>query len=127
MYGNKPVNWSDDLEGPKRLRCITNVFTRMRYFDADHNLDFVANGSPRQGGRRGLVPGFQIRARLRPDVRVFFGHWSTLPVGSYGRCFALDGGCVWGGHLVALRLDSEPEEWFFVDSTTRKPVKLQSG
>ncbi len=127
MYGNKPRIWSDDLEGAKRLRFITNVFTRMRYFDAEHKLDFVANGSPRQHKRQGLVPWYQIKARLRPDLRIMFGHWSTLPVGSYGRCFALDGGCVWGGHLVALRIDDEAEDWIFVDSTRRKPVKLQNN
>ena len=68
-----------------------------------------------------LVPGY-LR-KLRPDVRILFGHWSTLQVGCYGRCFALDGGCVWGGHLVALRVDFNAEDWFFVDSHTKKPIK----
>ncbi len=123
MYGNKPLRWSNDLEGGKRLRFITNCFTRMRYFDAAGRLDFDANGSPRQHLRSGLVPWYQMPARLRDDLRVLFGHWSTLPVGCYGRYFALDGGCVWGGHLVALRVDFEAEDWFFVDSHTKKPIK----
>ncbi len=123
MYGNKPLLWSDDLDGAARLRFITNCFTRMRYFDAAGRLDFDANGSPRQHLRSGLVPWYQMPARLREDLRVLFGHWSTLPVGCYGRYFALDGGCVWGGHLVALRIDFEAEDWFFVDSHTKKPIK----
>jgi bis(5'-nucleosyl)-tetraphosphatase (symmetrical) len=123
MYGNTPVKWSDELKGAQRLRFITNVFTRMRYFDRAQRLDFTVNRSPRHYLRSGLTPWFQIKATLREDVRVLFGHWSTLPVGCYGRCFALDGGCVWGGHMVALRVDFAAEDWFFVDSHTRKPIK----
>ncbi len=123
MYGNTPVNWSDDLAGAKRLRFITNVFTRMRYFDSAQNLDFTVNRSPRQYLRSGLTPWFQMEATLREDVRILFGHWSTLPVGCYGRCFALDGGCVWGGHMVALRIDFEAEDWFFVDSHTKNSIE----
>ena len=122
MYGNTPKVWSDDLSGSQRLRLITNVFTRMRYFADDGSLEFGAAGSPRQNLRNGLTPWFQMEPTLREDVRVFFGHWSTLPVGCYGRCFALDGGCVWGGHMVALRIDFEAEDWFFVDSHTKRPV-----
>lgn len=126
MYGNKPTVWSDDLTGSLRLRVITNIFTRMRYFNAARELDFDAAGSPRKTMSSGLTPWFQMESVLREDKRVFFGHWSTLPVGCYGRCFALDGGCVWGGHMVALRIDYEAEDWFFVDSHTRKPVNTAS-
>ena len=122
MYGNKPKTWSDDLKGQRRLRMITNVFTRMRYFTADGKLDLDTASSPRQNLRSGLTPWFQMPSRLREDVRVYFGHWSTLPVGVYGRCFALDGGCVWGGHMVALRIDFAAEDWFFVDSHTNRPI-----
>ena len=124
MYGNKPVEWSDDLEGGKRLRFITNVFTRMRYINQAQQLDFTVNRTLRRYLRSGLTPWFQMKATLREDVRVLFGHWSTLPVGCYGRYFALDGGCVWGGHLVALRVDDHAEDWFFVDSYMKRPVKL---
>jgi len=126
MYGNRPRVWSEALGGERRLRLITNVLTRMRYFTAAGKLDFETTGSPRQTQGSGLTPWFQMEARLRPDVRIFFGHWSTLPVGCYGRCFALDGGCVWGGHLVALRIDHEVEGWFFVDALTTKPLNTAS-
>lgn len=122
MYGNKPTIWSDDIDGAKRLRFITNVFTRMRYFRTPQELDFDANGNPRKYLSSELTPWYEIEATLRDDIRVLFGHWSTLPVGCYGRCFALDGGCVWGGHMVALRIDFESEDWFFVDSHTKKQI-----
>ena len=122
MYGNTPTRWSEHLIGSKRLRFITNVFTRMRYMNPSQKLDFKANGSPRDKLLSPLMPWFEMPAKLRADVRIIFGHWSTLPVGVYGRCFALDGGCVWGGHLVALRVDFDAEDWFFVDSHTKKPI-----
>jgi bis(5'-nucleosyl)-tetraphosphatase (symmetrical) len=122
MYGNKPTIWSDELSGYQRLRLITNVFTRMRYFNAAGELDFDSTGSPRQNRRSGLTPWFQMTSVLGEDKRIFFGHWSTLPVGCYGRCFALDGGCVWGGHMVALRIDYEAEDWVFVDSPMSRPT-----
>ena len=121
MYGNKPRTWSDDLAGYRRLRYITNAFTRMRYFTAAGKLNLEVASSPRQNSRKDLTPWFQMKAALRDDYRVFFGHWSTLPVGLYGRCFALDGGCVWGGHLVALRIDFAAEDWFFVDALSTAP------
>jgi bis(5'-nucleosyl)-tetraphosphatase (symmetrical) len=126
MYGNKPTIWSDDIDGAKRLRFITNVFTRMRYFRTPQELDFDANGNPRKYLGSELTPWYEIEATLRDDIRVLFGHWSTLPVGCYGRCFALDGGCVWGGHMVALRIDFESEDWFFVDSYTKKQITTAS-
>ncbi|MEM7563192.1 MAG: symmetrical bis(5'-nucleosyl)-tetraphosphatase [Pseudomonadota bacterium] len=123
MYGNQPDVWDEELRGRKRLRCITNILTRMRYFESSGELNFEANGSPRQTRRKGLIPWYAQEARLKPSLRILFGHWSSLPVGCYGRCFALDGGCVWGGHMVALRIDNEAEEWFFVDSQSKKSVK----
>jgi len=121
MYGDKPRVWSDDLQGKRRRRLITNVFTRMRYFTPTGKLDFDVTSSPRQNQQLGLTPWFQMRLTLPDDIRVFFGHWSSLRVGCYGRCFALDGGCVWGGHLVALRIDYEAEDWFFVDALSTEP------
>ena len=119
MYGNDPLCWSDELTGDKRMRCIINVFTRMRYFRRNGDLDFVANGSPLQ--HESLIPWFDRELMVKPPTRILFGHWSTLQTGRYGHCYALDGGCVWGGQLVALRIDNQSERWCSVDSSTRKP------
>ena len=40
MYGDKPARWRDDLSGNKRLRCIVNVLTRMRFCSPDGEMDF---------------------------------------------------------------------------------------
>jgi bis(5'-nucleosyl)-tetraphosphatase (symmetrical) len=39
-------------------------------------------------------------------VVVAFGHWSTLGWLDRSDVLALDSGCIWGGHLSALKLGS---------------------
>ena len=111
MYGNEPKCWSDDLVGIDRLRVITNVFTRLRYCRPDGKMNFkdkLAPGSQRSG----TLPWFEIEGRRSADIRIIFGHWSTLPVGNHHNALALDGGCLWGGTLVAARIDTPEPELF---------------
>lgn len=104
MYGNWPERWSDDLEGMDRWRVITNYFTRMRFMAADGTLD-MATKEGVGDSPEGLAPWFSYP---RNDAtRVIFGHWAALG----GRAdspqvFALDTGCVYGGTLTALNLDT---------------------
>ena len=112
MYGDQPDRWSEELSDVARLRCITNILTRMRFYTADGRLDYQAKGSPRQHAGAGLTPWFEKNLRLSSPVRIVFGHWSTLKVGVYGRHFAIDGGCVWGRRFVALRIDTSEPRWF---------------
>ncbi|MCP3687738.1 MAG: symmetrical bis(5'-nucleosyl)-tetraphosphatase [Gammaproteobacteria bacterium] len=113
MYGDKPNHWSTELSGIGRMRFITNVLTRMRFLSYDgERLDMKAKGAPAQHPE--LEPWYLQNERLNDGIRVVFGHWSTLAAGSYGHYFALDGGCVWGGSFVALRIDLEKPQWFSV-------------
>lgn len=102
LYGNAPALWEDRLTGPDRARLIINVFTRMRFLDAQGGLDFHHKGAP-EGAPAELRPWF-LEDRARPE-KIVFGHWSALGIGARGHHFSLDGGCVWGGRLGALRLD----------------------
>ncbi len=111
MYGNRPLKWSDDLEGMDRLRFITNVFTRMRYLKPDRRLDLNAKGAPQRQKKDSAIPWFEFKQSAIKFNRVAFGHWSTLPTGQYGNCFALDSGCIWGGRLTALRIDKKMPRW----------------
>ena len=110
MYGDDPDIWSDELVGLPRLRCITNILTRMRYFDKHGKLNMGANGRP--SDHRNLTPWFEVNSPVARDFEIVFGHWSTLPVGAYGRHYAIDGGCVWGGKMVALKLEHREVQWF---------------
>lgn len=104
MYGNEPGRWDDSLEGIGRWRVITNYFTRMRFIAADGTLELATKESA-DSAPEGFEPWFNF-ARS-DDVRVVFGHWASLE-GRTGsdRFIGLDTGCVWGGALTMMDLDS---------------------
>ena len=110
MYGNKPDIWSPILRGTSRLRFIINCFTRMRYCDAEGRLDFNFNGSPGSQPNN-LMPWFQVPDRKNSDMRIIFGHWSSLGYYEGHNCYAIDTGCLWGGQLTALKLGKQVERF----------------
>lgn len=117
MYGDKPYNWRDDLSGWSRYRFITNIFTRLRYCDAQGKPALDAKGPP--GSQpAGLFPWYEVPGRRTQKNRIIFGHWSTLPhagLSSINHTYAIDSGCLWGGYLTAMRIDIEPFEYFRLD------------
>ena len=115
MYGNEPVSWSPGLDGWDRLRFITNCLTRIRCCSADGVLALGEKGVP---GASSALPWFEVAGRQSLGDKILFGHWAALRdyTQDYGRfnVYPLDMGCVWGGELVALRL--EDEQYFKVPS-----------
>lgn len=103
MYGNEPVQWKDDFKGGKRLRVIINALTRMRLCHKSGHMDFDAKVTP-GAHPAGLMPWFDVPHRATRDVTIVFGHWSTLGLMLKPNVVCLDTGCVWGGHLTAMRL-----------------------
>ncbi|VVN68554.1 symmetrical bis(5'-nucleosyl)-tetraphosphatase [Pseudomonas fluorescens] len=106
MYGNEPVKWDNDLKGAARLRMITNYFTRMRFCTSDGKLDLKGKEGP-DTAPPGYAPWFRHKERKTKGLKIVFGHWAALD----GRCnepgiFALDTGCVWGGALTLLNIDT---------------------
>ena len=114
MYGNKPDQWDESLTGFERLRFICNCFTRMRFCHQDGTLDFTSNGAPGTIPENTL-PWFELKNRKTSNDKLLFGHWSTLGLINKENIFALDTGCVWGGKLTALRIDSETAEYISID------------
>jgi bis(5'-nucleosyl)-tetraphosphatase (symmetrical) len=104
MYGDTPTQWHDGLTGAARLRVIVNALTRLRFCSTDGTMEFTSKDNL-DAIPAGYLPWFDVPGRATADVTVAFGHWSTLGWLNRPDALALDGGCVWGGCLNALRLD----------------------
>jgi len=92
-------------------RYIVSTFTRMRYCYGDHRLDFKQKGAPTDALRqKGLKPWFECQNRKDIDLKIIFGHWSTLGFYHDAHVLALDTGCLWGGKLTAARIDTDEVE-----------------
>jgi len=116
MYGDQPQYWQQSLSGFSRLRMITNLFTRMRYLDADAGLDLNCK-LPVGQQNEALIPWFDFD---NPDYhgKIAFGHWAALQgKTNQTHLIALDTGCVWGGPLTAYCLDNE--QYFSVDAAEK--------
>lgn len=106
MYGNTPNVWHDDLVGYDRLRAITNAMTRMRVCAEDGALDFSFKGEL-QDVPKGCLPWFDMPSRRLSEQSIIFGHWSALGLHQRDNLYALDTGCLWGGELTAMCLDTK--------------------
>jgi bis(5'-nucleosyl)-tetraphosphatase (symmetrical) len=121
MFGNKPDLWSPRLQGIERLRATINVLTRMRYCDARGRIAYNEKGPPGTQ-KAGLYPWFEVPGQKERDIRIVCGHWSTLGRFQGMGVYAIDGGCVWGGELIALRLDREEPEFIAIKSKRPTPA-----
>ncbi|AKJ97290.1 bis(5'-nucleosyl)-tetraphosphatase, symmetrical [Pseudomonas sp. Cab53] len=106
MYGNEPVKWDNDLTGAARLRVITNYFTRMRFCTAEGKLDLKGKEGI-ETAPPGYAPWFKHKTRKTRNLKIIFGHWAALE----GQCdepgvYALDTGCVWGGAMTLMNVDT---------------------
>ena len=104
LWGNEPAAWSDDLRGWPRLRVIVNAMTRMRFCTPAGVMDFHAKGETTQAPA-GYLPWFEVAGRAYAGSVLVTGHWSALGLKITDNLLALDSGCLWGGHLTALRLE----------------------
>ncbi|WP_394221644.1 symmetrical bis(5'-nucleosyl)-tetraphosphatase [Alteromonas gracilis] len=111
MYGNKPSNWSDKLQGVERLRFIVNACTRMRFVHSNGTLDFDNKSHPSavsHSTSSTIKPWFELTNKaLLPKERVVFGHWAALSGQTNSSKFiGLDTGYVWGQRMTLLNLHS---------------------
>ena len=121
MWGSKPDRWSDDLKGWERLRVIVNAMTRMRFCSESGVMDFHAKGET-TNAPKGYMPWFEVPGRKSAKSVLVTGHWSALGLKVTDNLLALDSGCLWGGHLTALRL--EDRKVFQVDCSAGESVSL---
>lgn len=104
LYGEKPLQWDDALEGPARMRVIVNALTRMRVCRAsDGRMELRHKGGP-DAAEPGQLPWFDVPGQRDLSEPVVFGHWSALGLFIRPDAICLDTGCIWGRSLTALRL-----------------------
>jgi len=111
MYTNE--SWKKGLEDTERHNAIVNTFTRMRYLTDDGTCDFKQKNSPDKVNH--LIPWYAYPERRINKNLIVFGHWSTVNYLHDQGVVCLDGGCVWGGQLIAIDL-SKPNLPIKVDS-----------
>jgi len=105
MYGDTPSVWDDDLVGTDRLRTITNYFTRMRFLGPNGELDLNNKQAPKEDTGP-MKPWFSYPNKLKKNT-LLFGHWAALNgVFNQPNVIGLDTGCVWGGPLTLLHIES---------------------
>lgn len=110
MYSNEPLQWQADLSGVNRLRFALNVLTRIRFIDPEGRLELKSKDSS-ASGPAGCIPWFEAPGRLTQDQNIAFGHWSTLGLLDRPHLLGIDTGCVWGGHLTAVRISDNEREF----------------
>lgn len=106
MYGNLPNRWQADLTGIDRLRVITNALTRLRVCTAEGEMEFQFKGELADVPAP-YLPWFALKHRATKSTPVIFGHWSALGLQHQGGVYALDTGCLWGGQLTAMNLQTK--------------------
>lgn len=105
MYGNQPDVWDDELTGMKRLRVIVNYFTRMRFLGPSGELEFD-NKSGLDSELGEFKPWFHYPNKLKKN-HLLFGHWAALNgLFDQKKMTGLDTGCVWGGPLTLMNLET---------------------
>jgi bis(5'-nucleosyl)-tetraphosphatase (symmetrical) len=122
LWGSEQAGWSDDLRGWARLRVIVNAMTRMRFCTRDGIMEFKVKGKL-SNAPRGHLPWFELPNRQYADSVLVTGHWSALGLKVTPKLLALDSGCLWGGHLTAVRL--EDRQVFQVDCSPSEAQPLK--
>lgn len=106
MYGDRPVRWSDSLQGYDRLRVITNYLTRVRFCNEKGTMRLKIKAGL-SAAPKAFKPWYEYE-KLTPATKILFGHWAALE-GLTGKSGirALDTGYVWGRELSLLCLETD--------------------
>lgn len=106
MYMPHPTNNINKQSSQERFRYIVNYFTRMRFLNANNQLDLSAKGKIDDSNT--LMPWFAHHNLKGINFEIMFGHWAALEgITQNKNVHALDTGCVWGGVMTLIELSSK--------------------
>lgn len=83
------------------VNCLTRIRMVTEHDEPDPHFSGVPEAAP-----PGLVPWYTRSIALTAERTVYFGHWAALGHRQLPYAISLDGGCVWGRHLVAVKAGS---------------------
>ncbi|MEM9601877.1 MAG: symmetrical bis(5'-nucleosyl)-tetraphosphatase [Pseudomonadota bacterium] len=111
----RPAECQPPTDTRQAVHFAAASLTRMRCLNTDGSLNFKEKGAP-DSLPVGVTPWYAAASAAFADVHIHTGHWAALGYGVYGPVVALDGGCVWGGELVAVNR-----------RLPHRPVRVQRG
>jgi len=137
LQGDNPKAWLEEMfaHGIDRMskkssevdrdRYILSSFIRMRFCDEKNHLNFKQKGKPTEALReKGVRPWFECTRKSKIDLKIIFGHWSTLGLYHDKHVLGLDTGCLWGEKLTVARIDKKEVEIVALDcKQTQTPTQ----
>ncbi len=105
LFGNEPDHPNGVHDPASRARFAVNACVRMRFVGLDGRLDFKTKETGEQAPP-GFAAWFDHPSHAPGSHVLVCGHWSTLGLRLRPDLIALDTGCVWGGKLTAVCLQT---------------------
>ena len=103
IFGPDKSSWRSDLSPDQRLSAVVAAMTRLRCCTLEGApVRFV--GAP-ENAPPGTCPWFRVPSRQSQGRPIIFGHWAHLGLYMSDDAVGIDTGCLYGGHLTALRLE----------------------
>jgi len=104
LYRSQACEWKEDLLFEDRIGFTTNALTRMRVCSSKGQINLSFKGEP-EYAPPGYSPWFLHPAVSPRSETIIFGHWSAMGALITNKHVGIDGGCIWGGTLIAFRLE----------------------
>ena len=111
----EPPVWDEDADKNQRDSAALAYFIGVRTIDKKWRVVKEFDGHPEDCPNSEWTPWFEVRAK-KMSSKVVFGHWAGLGFHHHKNFYGIDSGCVWGGSLTALRIDSKKPSRTYVSS-----------
>jgi len=100
-----PSEWPLDNDALAHSAYALHALTRLRICTPSGGMRLNFSG-PLANIPAGHHAWFHAPNRRWTDHKIIAGHWAALGLHQHDEVWSLDTGCVWGGHLTAVCLES---------------------